>query len=642
MTAFEVMGADTPPTSKDSAGEFASEKREEQEAVTQSTSSGRSFLSGKFLGERSAELQEPQKHSGKWGRRNDADKEIKIGDITRNMMSKAADFVRDIKHQAGDNALKLRENIEERVVANAAGLLDEEDQDRLAYQAGGTSQTSAAERWWCNACQHAHKRHVNKEEGTAKKHVVQRGYVDVRVLSMGEGEENPIRKAGGKPALEPVCQFALDGEVTGHLQLTKSNCSPPGPSEALNDDEASDAAAEARLYFQEIVGSDLRIHVWDKQDPKFSLGFEDQCFCGGAFIPLALILQHGSKVWTDKYQFLSFDAIFRVNLMCLRLVRTRNKLELAETSGVTKPKHDFGHVTIGIRLTLNQPLKNLAVSEPVLLEPRPSAHKGGHISDPALTLKAAANTMGRVARVVNTAEWSQVADELREVPAYLCGVHLWWAYITLRSSPWQWPALLTLILPLFSWCHASSTSIKKQCGRNLDSEDCLYVEEQCLGMERVQQAMKGVARIQVNILQLTDKITNIVVQAEKLRYVVLGTDVFTSAVFFGLLLVCSILAGLALETAIFISDCGLFRPFVWLCGCCFLVPLNLRTVLGRAFADVLEWKRKHIGDRLSRMTAAMWQRIPDVTETLHLDLCQRHVVQAVPVNGVSHQIKNQN
>jgi len=553
-----------------------------------------------------------------WAGRRAGEKDYVFGDFSRGMFSQAKDLIRDNKHKMADVALQARESFEKSVASRAEDLLEAEGKASPSGTAAvpkesSFSEETKAERWWCLACQAAHKGHTPAREPLERPEDA-RGCLEVRLLSLGSSEE-PLSHAGGRPAIEPVCQFALEGKTTGALRLPKAE------GEEGDADEAA-CTNEARFYFKEVVGSDLRVHLWDRGDTRFGLGFEDQTFCGGAFVPLSTIIQMGSRSLSDQFSNESFDIKLKVKLLPLSMVRTKNKLEPCDATGAKQPSNQHGCVVLHLKLQLYGTPAKLRYAEPVLVASRTAVT--GHISDVGGTLKAAAFTVTRAGRAADLAFLLVGLEKCRSDPLSLILLQLWWAWTALRAPAWAWPTMVAILLPVISW---------RSGGPPPSARDSLYVaDEDDKGsiVERTQRAVAGAAKVQQNILQITDDLTGIVVPVEKVKFALTGEDPFTSAVFSGLVLIISVMAGISLQLLILFADWGLLRPIVWLLGGCLLMPQSCRQVLFNASLELSELQKKYAGDQLSRMASAMWLRVPDAVETSHLDLCLRYTLELVP------------
>mmetsp|Transcript_83696 Transcript_83696/g.270621 ORF Transcript_83696/g.270621 Transcript_83696/m.270621 type:complete len:601 (+) Transcript_83696:49-1851(+) len=538
-----------------------------------------------------------------WSRRKDGEQKYKFGDFSRGFLTKATEAVRDTKHKASEAALSTKESIEQRVASRAEALLDAGEEPKSPDDALLIPRITQGERWWCQVCQSAHKNH-KRGDLSEERPPNARGSLEVQVLSVGGGPEDPIRDAGGKAASKPVCQLALGERLTGALQA---------------DDGDLGCAAVATLFFEEIVVADLKVHVWDRGNAKFNLGFEDKAFCGGAFVPLALVLRHAgpptlAEALADRLKREVYEVTLKVNLLPLPLIRAKRKLEAAETSGAKELPTTHGFVVLRLRLQLFQPLAELHIAEPVLLAPRPSTVG----ADPSSTLKAVATTRARTGRALNVSTVMEGLDQLREEPVSLMLLQLWWAFTSLKAPLWCWPSLFVLAL---SWA-------LREVGGG-PAEEVLYVNDtKSPGhIEKAKRAMKTAAKAQQSIGQLTDSMAGFAAQIEKVKFALSGEDPFVSAVFAAAVAAASIAAGVGIQLATLLAAFGLLRPLIWVPGVCALLPRRLRKAQTAAAQLAKELINEKLGDKARRRAKALWQRIPDGPETTHVALCGQYAVE---------------
>lgn len=537
-----------------------------------------------------------------WAGRPEGSSSYKFGDITRKGVSFVQTQVRGLKHTIGERMLDVKEQGERRV----ATVVDQVLEGQEGGMAGSTSHGTNAERWWCQACQLAHKNH-RKEDEQQDRLPSSRGSVKVTVLELGA-----VRRSSGEAAVEPVCQLALEGCMTG----------------ALYSAEDAGKVSTARFFFEELSRCDLQVRVWDRKDVRFTLGFEDQTLCGGAFVPLLAVVQQECNNHVDAWMHRrEFTTRIKVKLLPLKLVRAKSKLEPAEDSGVWRPKHDHGHLVLGLELNLFETPLQLYFAVPFMGAPQ-KAKVVGHVSDPMGTLKAAGVAVARAGKAANIVSWAAAVDKLRENPVSAVLFQLWWAFTALRAPLVAWPVLVVLaaaLLPPLAWSLGAVS-------RAALGEERLYVDEvPATESERdsnshLEKLVKGVT----TILRLTDRLTAAAVQVEKVRFLMAFADPAASALFTLLALALAVAAGAGLQLLLLLAQWGWLRTCLWLWSSIALAPRSCREACAWAAAEIAAACQKVMGDRCQQQALAFWDRVPDAVEVCHLQLCRGYVFDFVP------------
>lgn len=564
-----------------------------------------------------------------FSRRRDGDHDYKFGDISRGVMLMAAEAVRDVRHKGAEVGLNLQESLDKHISSRAVDLLKEHGAEGGEHQSpkveGSVSDATRAERWWCQVCRMAHEFGQVSAEDLRIPPSNARGKVNIKVLAFGcEGSEGTVLDGSGSAAEQPVCQLSVEEKLTGGFEVTKDTKSGADPHEGTD---------VATFYFSELIGCDLRVHVWDQRNARFIMGFEDKGFCGGGFVPLSTIVQRCSRSLkqsvNDQLHREVFEAKVKVTLLPLPLIRAKYKLEAADTSGAKELPKPHGWVLLRVRLQLFEPPARLRVAEPVLVAT--NGLTGGVIHDPANTLKSAGGAIGRTGKAANFVPLlSKGFDTLREEFLTLIALQLWWALTALKAPLCCWPALITLLLPAFSWACQKNCSVLG----GTDAKFELYVDRESKspgGMEQVHLALHGAAKVQQTILQLSDNLTSVAAEVERVRYALSGEDPFLSGVLAGGVFVGSIFAGIGVQMLLWLASWGLLRYIVWVVGTCALLPRSLRDLQLMGAIQLAKLINEAIDDKASRMAKALWQRIPDSVETTHVALCERHVLEVTPV-----------
>jgi len=262
-----------------------------------------------------------------------------FGDITRSLISSAIPHIREFSHTAKDKFIKVKERHYEVASDIVRGLIDGEEASNPNAPHSGDVE---ARRWWAAACKAAHQGHRNEADagGTWPAH---RGWLEIELLAFSATP--PVMRPDGLEAAEPICQFSLGGCYTGALH-------PMGEEHEQEQGKVS----VVRFPISETTGSDVRVHVFDRASSQFDMGLEENAFCGGALVPLALVMQHGisSECGVRERWFCrTFTLEVTLRLLPLEVLWMRSKLESAELgSGIPAPKLERGHVLLRFQMHL--------------------------------------------------------------------------------------------------------------------------------------------------------------------------------------------------------------------------------------------------------------------------------------------------
>jgi len=555
----------------------------------------------------------------------DSPDDLSLGDWARQAFSS----VRGLRHRIANASLAIREGHEKRARNFVGGLAKEDDQLRgKAEEIAASSPEDSRDRWWYLACQDAHTPHDPKADPAAPpaRAAGFRGCLEAELLSVLE-EPELVREDGTK-AVDPFCQFSLEGRNSGALRAADWDKRKDGS----NGEEAS----SARFVFREVAGVDLRVNIFDHGSTSFKMGFEHQAFCGGVFVPLAIIMQRATEAsqagaLVERLFCRTFETTLSMALLPLDLLRSKCKLEPASVTGALRPLREHGHILLRVRLTLYKAPLSLYFAEPVLT-PANLAQAPGKVGDPLSVLQAAAASAARAGSAVTLDHWLQAVAEIRNetMPAMLLSI--WWTYGTLLAPLWAWPLHLVLVLPLFMW-KVGGVSARAARAEPLrmyrDEVPPTPVKEPSSPRQpvTVHKAMKEAVNAQLTVMKLVDAASQAVGHVERAVHVFALGDRFTS-VLCGLIVLAAACALCAvLKVLQLLVEGGLLRLVAWLTGCCLLLPTEWCEPILAVFNAVLKRAEK-VGRRLLSLLAPLWLRVPDGPEAAHLALFERYVLIA--------------
>jgi len=240
--------------------------------------------------------------------------------------------------------------------------------------------------------------------------------------------------------------------------------------------------------------------------------------------------------------------------------------------------------------------------------------------------------VARTGRVLNLDPWLTALDELREGLVTKPILFVWWTYFALRAPVWAWPLLLFAALPLLSW--RMSAAVRDGTGGERLYVDETPSESNKDAWEQAQEGMKAVAKVQVTIANLAESLSELCSKVEKVKYVVVVGDTFTSLICGVIALACVAGLSAALWLAAVLHEAGCWYYVVWLTGCLALLPGALRqalTDLTLKTKAAIDGMSSNAQDEWERRLICFWRRIPDGIEACHLDLCRRYVLPGLKV-----------
>lgn len=521
------------------------------------------------------------------------DMERRKSDVNWGLLNRTTRLIRDAKLGMACLALDVKERYEKKTSDMVKNLVYKPEED--AGQISETSQVTNSVRSWVQICAAAHATHSKEEPEVPEDSC---GCLEVKFLAFGSEPEVCLERSG-YPASEPALQLVCERSITGAMH----------PADCLEDDQEKNPFA--RFHIQELAHCDLYVYVWDRNNSNFSLGFEDAAFCGGAFVPLLALVRNG-KFFNDQ-----FEARVKVQLLPLQVVRAQRKMQVTECA---KPQHELGHLFLHIKLKLKQPSVKLLYLSPFT---QPVRRANAHVSNPVAVIMSAAEALWRANIVSDYTVWLDAADSLRESPLCMIALQFWLAFTVIQAPLAMWPFLVVLLLPLLSWkLHCAW----KENGKELQ----LYADET---KKDNRSTMHAIADAQVAILGFTEWVVDLCTKVEKLKFVLSVVDKRTTLLFIPIIL-CSLIAGVALQLAILFGRFGLMRPSVWLIGAHTLLPRAGRQAIEEAWERFqARWMPASEGEETEQAAwGFLWRylkRIPDMDEETHLQLCERFAIEVL-------------
>uniref|UniRef100_A0A7S4USY4 Uncharacterized protein n=1 Tax=Alexandrium monilatum TaxID=311494 RepID=A0A7S4USY4_9DINO len=551
--------------------------------------------------------------------------DLSLGDIARQAISS----VRGLRHRIANASLAFREGHEKRARDFVGGIAKEDEGLRgKAEEVAASSPGDSCDRWWYRACQDAHQPHNSDEDPPAPPAKVSgfRGCLEAEILSIAP--EPALVREDGTKAVDPFVQFSLEGRNSGALRAADRE---PG-AEGKDVKQPS----SVRFVLREVSGVDLRVNVFDHGSTSFKMGFEHQAFCGGLFVPLAMIIQRAREAGLvssvgDRLFSKTFEVTLSMALLPLDLLRSRCKLEPASVTGALRPLRGHGNILLRARLTMYTAPLWTYFAEPVQMPPN-LAQCPGKVGDPLSVLKAAAASATRAGNAVNLNHWLMAIGELRSenMPAVLLSV--WWTYGTIWAPVHVWPLLLVLILPLFTWKVGAiaSRASREEPLRMYRDEVAPEPPKEAPPTKppvTVQKAVKEAVNVQLTVMQLVDNASLAVGHVERLANVLSLSDRLTSALcgLVALAVACGL--SVVLRVLQLLVEAGFLRYAAWLGGCCLLLPDEWCEPLVKVRAAALREGAK-AARRLLSLLSPLWLRVPDGPEAAHLALFDRYVLIA--------------
>jgi len=557
------------------------------------------------------------------------------------------------------------------------------------------------QRWWTAACAAAHHPHKIAEDppepperalaplegpatdqvsgtggtGTdATSHREALGCLEVELLHFSN--EPPLTCHDGNVAASPVCQLALGGRCTGALrprpaggsasvgsplsgssrqvgasaELTEVKHEPsaaalgeqsPPSEEGRRVRQKPDLEREvssARFLVDEIVGCDLRVHVFDGDSKKFSFGSEDRAFCGGAFVPLSSIVRHHAGLGGPISGLLcqTFEAELAVKLLPLDAVRMARKLQKAETTGLERPSvtGGLGYVVLRLRLTVYDWVPAWMYTKlPYRGQHAEVYLDGAQVDNPMSILKAMGKSMERLSRALNPRIFLDAMERLQERAATAVLIHALWAYTCLWAPVWKVPGCVVAAIVILA---AEVSCVNKEVAES----PRLYREE--LGddvadlsrMERTKHKVHQAVKMELRMMKFASAVTKVAIVAEKVRYILTLQDPKLSVLILALLCCCLAGATAALRVAAAVFGRQASFVFAWAGGCVLLLPARGRDGCRQLVQRLIAEKERRLGrGRLKPMVLALWRRIPDGLEAQHCELAESYVLRSEGAEG---------
>mmetsp|Transcript_33334 Transcript_33334/g.72790 ORF Transcript_33334/g.72790 Transcript_33334/m.72790 type:complete len:650 (-) Transcript_33334:260-2209(-) len=479
----------------------------------------------------------------------------------------------------------------------------------------------ARKRWWTDACTAVHKPHREEDDPPApparpppsqdaedpEKEVPARGCLEVEVLAFSSEPE--LTRADGGKATAPLCQLAFGGRVTGALRCQGST------------------TARARFVVNEIVGSDLCVHVFDSDSQKFNFGWEDQAFCGGAIVPL-VVLHHRCGRQEGWHAFENVrEAELAVALLPIEAFRDTLKLQDGK---LRDPQMNLGHVLLKLRLTLFVgPPGWLYVSMPFLGENSevmvPSVLDVG---DPVTVVKAVYTAIHRVKNALDFSLWFEAFDQLREATSSFLALMSIWSYYALVAPPWGFPVCIVLVLALLAFQMSRISRLARlSTPMRLYQEAKEDTDREMTVMERMKKRGQKAVKMERSLMNFAVSATKFASGLERVRYIFMLRDPHLSLAIGSVAVMGSLMATMALWVFVTVFGRTAMPLLFWALGCVGLLPRRRRQDLIWFVAKMKALKERILGPgRLVKVLACLWRRIPDSVEAQHFDLFEGYLL----------------
>eukprot|EP00747_Dinoflagellata_sp_TGD_P095265 gnl/TRDRNA2_/TRDRNA2_166419_c0_seq4.p1 gnl/TRDRNA2_/TRDRNA2_166419_c0~~gnl/TRDRNA2_/TRDRNA2_166419_c0_seq4.p1 ORF type:complete len:719 (-),score=110.16 gnl/TRDRNA2_/TRDRNA2_166419_c0_seq4:120-2276(-) len=575
----------------------------------------------------------------KWAGRRDGDEGYQFGDVTRHIMTQATHTTRQLSHGYRNLQLDVRDRKTQLAQQLVGSVLDEAERPAGAEVSPHKDKGKEAKRRWARACEAVHSAHslgadapapperaflpIDKEGAATDENSREaRGVLEVTLLAFSSKNEHggvPPTLMDGSAARDPVCQFAVGSRCTGSLR----------PADAAAADEDA-RPSSARFAIDEVYGCDVLVHVFDTDSSNFNMGMEENCFCGGAFVPLSVLFRRCPQ----PQRLLSKNAIemdLAVALLPLEAVQHQSRLEAAEPgSGIPRPAVSLGHVFLRLRLTLYDSTPALLYGAiPCYCEiAEVSSSHIGRLDEPTSVLKAVAAAVSRAHKAMDYRPWLQVVDELREAPKTAVLLYALWTFLVLFVPVYLAPICVLSVVPLFSYKMSKMSHLAR-----VNDPPRLYSDEQedpdrdaTLIEWGKKRAAMGI-KVSIFMMELATRINAYSAQLERLMFVFSLRDPYISAACGVLALMvtfCMVACIWVMQLIIGVIGAGYV---VWVCGCIWLLPARARAALVRAYHALEELSERIIGPgKISQMIESLWRRIPDDVGAVHYDLFDRYVL----------------
>jgi len=564
--------------------------------------------------------------------RKDGEDGYRFGDVSRGIMkevvSEAVPVVRDNLHRLRMGAVDVKERVLEGrhdMVMKAAKTLEVKHADI------SSKKDEELRRWWNIACAKMHSAHTaddnvpllsqpdHSEDGRENDGHIARGVLEAELLAFSD--EPSLVRLDGKEAISPACQFALNGIYTGAIR----------PRVAGDVSQNSDRGTHvARFAIDEVAHSDLRIHVFDVDSTKFSMGFERQAFCGGAFVPLTMLYRSRQGAKTPLFSGLftrSLQTELMVRLLPVDALWDRSKL--ATLKDLKQPQRELGRVTLRLTLVLHERVPVcMFTALPYYGEPQENLVTVGRIDSPMSVVTAVSVALQRLRNVLDIGPCLEVLDQLRETKVTSAILFVTWTYAALFAPPWKLPGCLLILLAMLVWKFSEqSHSARVNDPPQLYLEESADTTKTASLSERGWKGMKNALQMELQLMQFAKNVTLLATRLERVRFLVSLRDPYLSLVCFAILGTIAFSLTVFLHVVlIMLGHLGMPILF-WLVGCVVLLPRDKLVHVKRWAQWVKEQRERILGPALLwKLLWSIWQRIPDDPESQHFDLFERHVL----------------
>jgi len=559
--------------------------------------------------------------------RRDGEDSYRFGDLSRGIMkgvaSEAVPAVRDNLHRLRMGAVDVKERVMEGrhdMVIKAAQTLE------VNHANISSKKDEDLRRWWNIACAKMHSAHtaddnvpllpepIRSDVGSEDERI-SRGVLEAELLAFC----NQMVRTDGKEAISPACQFALNGITTGAIRPSVGEAESPGDR----------GTHVARFAVDELAHSDLRIHVFDVDSTKFSMGFEQLAFCGGAFIPLTMLYRSRGGAHAPLLSGLftrSLETELWVRLLPMEALWERSKLA---TLRELKQPQNLGQVRLRLKLVLHERVPvRMFTALPYHGEPQENLVTVGRIDSPMSVLAAVSVALQRLRSVLDVAPCLEVLDQLRETKATCAILYVTWTYSLLFAPPWKLPGCLLVLLALVVWKFSEqSHSARVSDPPQLYLEEPADVTKMASFAERGKQGMKNALQMELQLMQFAKNVTLLSTRLERVRFLISLRDPYLS------LVCCVILGAMAFSLTVFLHIVlfifgRLGVPILfWLVGCVVLLPQDKFVHVKHGVQWLIRQRERILGPALmGKVLWSIWQRIPDDPESQHFDLFEHHVL----------------
>eukprot|EP00929_Paragymnodinium_shiwhaense_P097690 TRINITY_DN59316_c0_g1_i1.p1 TRINITY_DN59316_c0_g1~~TRINITY_DN59316_c0_g1_i1.p1 ORF type:complete len:670 (+),score=184.57 TRINITY_DN59316_c0_g1_i1:52-2061(+) len=571
-------------------------------------------------------------------------------------------FVQSFRQAATDIKESINESGSQLVKSMVEGSLqgDEEALNQAQKSAEAKTAETIWNRLWNDARVAVHKPHdlskdaplpperaLSLKTALDDEYRLARGLLQVELLAISPNAEGRLLRNDGSYVVSPLCQLMFGRQLTGALRPAADDEDPAArdrvpssPSASGSTSSASMRAkttseSRARFPVEEIVGSDLHVHIFDAGSTKFDMGLEESAFCGGAIVSLAAALRKSPgarRICGESFSARELQAEVAVKLLSFDALKERFKFD-----GLLDDDQppDLGHVLLKLTLTLydHSPM-TLYGAVPFRSQFSPSIKETGRVSDPASVVKAAFLGLQRVKSALDMSSWIEAGNQLREHLPSIVFLQALWMYSLLMAPRWQWPGLVAVPLFLLMRTNAAVVHDRRAADppRLYKAPDAeASSEPTSLSItERGKQSIKQAVKMQLGLMNFATSCTDFARRVERITYVLTFRDPqLTVIVGLGG-------GGATLAVTVFLWFWMLifghkgWAVLIWVAGTIGLLPKAAQATLQDIMQKLKAEKTRLLGpdvlaEKAQATLSALWERIPDGMESLHVELCENSV-----------------